>query len=207
MLFSIILTKSKKRTVKCIMMRIITGKARGIKLKTLEDNATRPTSERAKEAIFSMLQFDIEGRNVLDLFGGSGQLGLEAASRGALQVTIVDRSSDAVKIIDQNASTTKLGDVCRVVCSDWNRFLISVEGDKFDIIFIDPPYMMYLVPSVLESLIKFKNLKPHSIIVCESQEEDIFEGHEDLRYKFDIMKKAKYGISHMTILKLHEYDV
>ena len=88
-------------------MRIITGSAKGTRLMTLEGENTRPTSERVKESVFSMLQFDIEGRRVLDLFGGSGQMGLEALSRGAAQATIVDASPEAVKIIKTNAQKTK----------------------------------------------------------------------------------------------------
>ena len=84
------------------MMRIISGKARGIRLATLEGEATRPTSERAKEAVFSMIQFELEGREVLDLFGGSGQLGLEAVSRGAARATICDRAKPAVAVINKN---------------------------------------------------------------------------------------------------------
>ena len=96
------------------MMRIITGKARGIKLATLEGENTRPTSERAKEAVFSMLQFEIEGRAVLDLFAGSGQMGLEAVSRGAESAVFVDKSKDAIAIIGKNIEKTKLSDSCRV---------------------------------------------------------------------------------------------
>ena len=84
------------------MMRIITGKAKGIHLKTLEGNITRPTAERVKEAVFSMLQFDIEGRTVLDLFAGSGQMSLEALSRGASNAVLVDASDQAINIIKEN---------------------------------------------------------------------------------------------------------
>ena len=90
------------------MMRIITGKAKGIRLKTLEGNATRPTSERVKEAVFSMIQMDIEGREVLDMFSGSGQMALEALSRGAIGAVMLDRSPDAIKIITENAQKTAL---------------------------------------------------------------------------------------------------
>ena len=94
------------------MMRIITGKAKGIRLKTLEGDTTRPTSERVKEAVFSMLQFDIEGRRVLDLFAGSGQMSLEALSRGALEAVLVDKSLDAIKIIEENAKKCRFWDSC-----------------------------------------------------------------------------------------------
>ena len=101
------------------MMRIITGKARGVRLATLEGEATRPTSERAKEAVFSVLQFDISGRRVLDLFAGSGQLGLEALSRGASSATFCDASREAVAVIQKNTIKTRLAPMCDVICADW----------------------------------------------------------------------------------------
>ncbi|MGN1048588.1 MAG: RsmD family RNA methyltransferase, partial [Eubacteriales bacterium] len=90
------------------MMRIITGSAKGVRLATLDGENTRPTTERAKEAVFSMLQFDIEGRRVLDLFAGSGQMGLEALSRGAASAVMVDHAKAAVEIIHKNIEKTKL---------------------------------------------------------------------------------------------------
>ena len=116
------------------MMRIITGKARGVRLKTLEGDATRPTGERCKEALFSMIQFDIEGREVLDLYAGSGQLGLEALSRGAASATFVDKSKQATGIINENIIKTKLLDGSRVICSDVTDFIRTVRGrKKYDI--------------------------------------------------------------------------
>ena len=184
------------------MMRIITGKARGIKLVTLEGENTRPTSERAKEAVFSMIQFDIEGREVLDLFAGSGQMGLEAVSRGAASATLVDRSKDAAKIITQNIEKTRLGAQCRLFTADVMDYIRTVSGRrKFDIVFIDPPYSLRAVPPTLEALLKGELLKPTSTVVCESAEEDIFENAPDLAASFEIIKRAKYGVAHITILK------
>ena len=182
------------------MMRIITGKARGIRLATLEGEATRPTSERAKEALFSMIQFDIEGREVLDLFSGSGQLGLEAVSRGAARATLCDRSKQAVAIINQNVQKTKLSDSCRVVCSDWEEFLRRCERrEKFDIVFLDPPYAERLIPKVLPKLLPL--LKPRATVVCESAEADVF-GKSGAEEHFDVIKQAKYGVAYVTVLKL-----
>ncbi len=182
------------------MMRIITGKARGVRLATLEGDATRPTSERAKEALFSMIQFELEGREVLDLFGGSGQLGLEAVSRGALRATISDRSKQAVAIITQNAQKTRLAENCRIHCADWSETLRRYERrEKFDIVFLDPPYAERLIPKVLPRLLPL--LKPTSIVVCESAEEDIF-GKSGMQESFEIMKQAKYGVAYITILNL-----
>ena len=122
-------------------MRIITGSARGTKLATLEGDATRPTTDRVKEALFSMIQFDIEGRNVLDLFGGCGQLALEALSRGAAKATIIDQSRDATNIIIENAKKTHLFDRCRISTADYTSFIRgAAKKEKYDIIFLDPPY-------------------------------------------------------------------
>ena len=111
-------------------MRIITGSAKGTRLETLDGEMTRPTSERVKEAIFSMIQFDVEGKRILDLFGGSGQLGLEALSRGADIATFVDSSRDAAELIKRNAQKAKLFDRCRRI---YNTHFMSVTG-KFHII-------------------------------------------------------------------------
>ena len=109
-------------------MRIITGKAKGIVLKTLSGDATRPTTDRVKEAVFSMLQFDIEDRSILDLFAGSGQMGLEALSRGASKAVFVDKSKDAVKIIKENITKTKLADNSTVFQSDYIDFIKRNQG-------------------------------------------------------------------------------
>ena len=183
-------------------MRIITGKARGTKLNTLEGENTRPTSERAKEAIFSMIQFDIEGREVLDLFAGSGQMGLEAVSRGAASATFIDKSKDAAKIINQNIEKTKLSESCRLFNSDVNDFIRVTRGRKqYDVVFIDPPYALRAVAPTLKALLDGNMLKSTSIIVCESEESDIFENDTPLAEKFEIIKTAKYGMAHITIVK------
>jgi 16S rRNA (guanine(966)-N(2))-methyltransferase RsmD len=185
------------------MMRIITGKARGIRLETLQGDNTRPTSERAKEAIFSMLQFDIEGREVLDLYAGSGQMGLEAVSRGAANATFVDKSKDAVAIINKNIQKTKLSEQCRVFSLDVSDYIRTVKGrKKFDIVFIDPPYSLRAVPQILSEMLKCELLKPTTIVVCESEEEDIFENTPNLADSFEIIKKAKYGVANITIIKM-----
>ena len=183
------------------MMRIITGKAKGIKLETLKGDNTRPTSERAKEAVFSMLQFDIEGREVLDLFAGSGQMGLEAVSRGAKSATFVDKAKDAVAVINKNIEKTRLGDFCRAFCSDVSDYIRTVKGRrKFDIVFIDPPYALRAVPATLSALLGADLLKDTSIIVCESEEADVFESSPELAKKFEVIKASKYGVAHLTVL-------
>lgn len=184
------------------MMRIITGKARGIKLNTLEGENTRPTSERAKEAVFSMLQFELEGREVLDLFAGSGQMGLEAVSRGANSATFIEKSKDAAAVISKNIEKTKLSEFCRLFNSDVNDFIRVTRGKKqYDIVFIDPPYALRAVAPTLKELLDADLLKPTSIVVCESAEQNIFEADPKLADKFEIVKCAKYGVAHITIVK------
>lgn len=187
------------------MMRIITGRARGVKLKTLEGDATRPTSERCKEALFSMLQFDIEGRDVLDLFAGSGQLGLEALSRGAASATMVDKSKQATKIIDENIVKTKLLDGARVVCSDADDFIRTVRGrKKYDIVFIDPPYALRAAVGFAKKLYDAGLLKPTTLIACESEEEDIFSSCPDAQSIFEVIKQKKFSSSYITLLGIME---
>lgn len=181
-------------------MRIITGSAKGRVLATLPGEATRPTSEKAKEAIFSMLQFELEGRRVLDLFSGSGQMGLEALSRGAASAVLVDRSRDAIAIIQKNATATRLAERCKILCFDGIEYLRRETGIGFDIVFLDPPYASSLIKTSLETLLARNLLKRGSFIVCESDKEDVFEGDDGLSARFDIVKKARYGIAYVTIL-------
>ena len=186
------------------MMRIITGKAKGIKLKTLEGNETRPTAERVKEAVFSMLQFDIEGRRVLDLFSGSGQMGLEAISRGASYAVLVDRSREAIKIIEENAKRTRLYDQCKIINSDASEYIRRAVGEKFDIIFLDPPYASNLYAPILKAILKAKCIKPTSIIVLESDFENIIENDNELADTFEVKKVSKYSKTVITLIGLKE---
>ena len=127
-------------------MRIITGTARGRRLMTLQGDAVRPTPERVKEALFSMLQFQLEGRRVLDLFAGSGQIGLEALSRGAREVVFVDASRESVSVVEKNIQSTGLSRGAKVVPMDSLLFL-QRKNEPFDIAFLDPPSAMRSVRS------------------------------------------------------------
>lgn len=183
-------------------MRIITGSARGVNLFTLEGEETRPTSARAKEAVFSILQFSISGKRVLDLFAGSGQMGLEALSRGAESAVFVDKSRQAVDIIKKNAAKTRLADKCRIECGDFSERLARMRGERFDIVFLDPPYALGAIPKVLSMLIDAKNVDSDTYIVCEAGAEvDFFGGDAALESAFDVVRRAKYGIAHVIILR------
>ncbi|MBU5626324.1 16S rRNA (guanine(966)-N(2))-methyltransferase RsmD [Oscillibacter sp. MSJ-2] len=148
-------------------MRVITGSARGRRLKELEGQDTRPTTDRVKEGMFSILQFDLEGRRVLDLFAGTGQLGIEALSRGAAFAVFVDHRFDAVKLIRENLKVTDLADRAKVVSGDAMEYLSSLR-EKFDIILLDPPYGAELIEPALAHIARFDILSPHGIIVAES---------------------------------------
>ena len=145
-------------------MRVITGTARGRKLKTPENYDIRPTTDNVKESVFNIIQFDIEGRRVLDLFAGTGQMGIECLSRGAAEAVFVDKSRDAVKIIRDNLSTCQLK--ASVVQDDALNFLRSCG--KFDIIFVDPPYDMPVYEPVLELINLVDILSDGGIIICET---------------------------------------
>ena len=175
------------------MMRIITGSAKGKKLVSLEGDATRPTSERIKEAIFSSIQFDVEGRRVLDLFAGSGQMGLEALSRGASKATFIDLSREAMEIVKQNAKITGFFDKSHFLVSDWRNYIRKASGrEQFDLVFIDPPYAMECCADAAAYLAKTELIIPGAIVVLESGEEEIDMADERLQ-GYSVIKSTHYG--------------
>lgn len=182
------------------MMRIITGKAKGIRLKTLEGDATRPTSERVKEAVFSMIQGDVEGREVLDIFAGSGQMGLEAVSRGAAHATMIDSSPLAIKIISENAEKTRLSSQCTIRCMEYMDFIRRNVGKRFDIVFLDPPYASGFYRPALRGMLDSEMLKPTTMIICESDTDEIFGSDKELEGRFKIVKQSRYSKTFITIL-------
>ena len=149
-------------------MRVITGSAGGRRLLELEGLETRPTTDRVKEGVFSALQFEIEGRRVLDLFAGTGQMGIECLSRGAVSAVFVDRRKDAAQLVKKNLNLTNLQDRARVVNGDSLAFLAGTK-ERFDLVFLDPPYASGLLEQALEALTApgFDILTPYGIIVAE----------------------------------------
>ncbi len=173
------------------MLRIITGIAKGKKLETLEGEATRPTSERIKEAVFSSIQFDIEGRRVLDLFAGCGQLGLESLSRGAKSVMFTDSERNAMEVVKKNAKAIGFFDKCRYLVSDYRNYIRKASGkDVFDLVFIDPPYAMECSFDALSRLEKADMLADGAIAVLESGTEEI---NTDALENFEVLKSTHYG--------------
>ena len=204
-------------------MRIITGSARGTKLESPAGETTRPTSDRVKEAVFSMLQFDIEGSAVLDLFAGSGQMGLEALSRGAEKATFVDISREAVDAITAYARKTHLIAKCRIISTGFSPFLRGEAGrEKYDLIFLDPPYDSKLLPKALRSIADAGLCSSWTTLVCETDCDippkatrlrkdedaaaeyifcDVFGEDEELRKKYRTLKSTLYGRTRITLLQ------
>ena len=145
-------------------MRVITGTARGRRLFEPKDNSIRPTTDQVKEALFSVVQFDVPGRRVLDLFAGTGQLGIEALSRGAAECVFVDRDPAAVALVRKNLAVC--GFEAQVFRADALGYVS--RGGKFDLIFIDPPYHAGLYNDVLQNIFKFDILSVGGIILVES---------------------------------------
>ncbi len=150
-------------------MRIISGSKRGKKLFALEGVEVRPTSDRVKESLFDILQFSIEGKRFLDLFAGSGQVGLEALSRGTSQAVMVDVSRDSLKIVEKNTAATGFTDRAKIVQADFAAFLRGERG-VFDIAFLDPPYRKGLLQQALP--LTAERMAPGGVIVCEHPREE-----------------------------------
>lgn len=180
-------------------MRVITGKARGVLLKTPEGMQTRPTSDRVKEALFSIVNFDLPGANVLDLFAGTGQLGIEALSRGAKHAVFVDAREDACKIVRENLRRTKLENEAKVVRSDYLDYLRRCK-ERYDIILLDPPYAEVFLENALKCITEIDILQSGGIIVTErpvgKELSLVFEGYTR-------SKDYKYG---NTLLTLYRKD-
>ena len=180
-------------------MRVITGKARGIQLKTPDGMQTRPTADRVKEALFSIIHFDIPGAKVLDLFGGTGQLGIEALSRGAASAVFVAAREDACKIIRENLKRTKLETQGRVVRSDYLEYLRR-SREKFDIILLDPPYAEVFLENALNCIAEIDILQSGGIIVTERPL------GKDLLCQFEGLTRSKDYKYGNTLLTLYRKD-
>ena len=167
-------------------MRVITGTARGRRLREPEGMAIRPTTDSVKEAIFNTIQFDIEGRRVLDLFAGTGQLGIEALSRGAAEAVFVDRDREAVKIVKENLKACSLQAVVR----QEDALSALRREEKFDLIFVDPPYDAGLYGPVLETIKSVDKLTDGGIIICEARST---EPLPDLAVPYGKRKEYRYG--------------
>jgi len=181
-------------------MRVISGKNKGTKLYTLEGLNTRPTLDRVKESLFNIINFDIPGCTFLDLFAGSGSIGIEAASRGAKKVIMCEKAKDAVNVIRKNLEKTKLTQQIKLYNDDFEKCINTLE-EKIDIVYLDPPYKTDYAYKAAKQLLEKNILKENSIIILETDIEEIVEKQfEEL--SLEEFSKKKYGRAHLLFYKL-----
>lgn len=178
-------------------MRVITGTARGRRLGELKGQETRPTTGKVKEGIFSALQFDIEGRRVLDLFAGTGQMGIEALSRGAQSCVFVDRRADACRLVRDNLAVCALTERAQVVCGDAMGYL-GAQRTRFDLIFLDPPYADDTLERALAHITRFDILAPYGIIVAECPSDKELPA---LDAPYRVHRTYRYGKIKVTVFR------
>lgn len=173
-------------------MRVISGKYKGKKLTGFDIDGTRPTMDRVKESMFAMIQNKLQNSVVLDLFAGSGSLGIEALSNGANSAYFVDNNIELIKILKENTNSI---DNVKIIKSDYKKALLSFKDKvKFDIIFLDPPYKLNLINNCIELITKYDLLNTNGIVVCEYENEIINTNLELIKYK-------SYGSKNIQIFK------
>lgn len=178
-------------------MRVISGSARGKMLDAVPGQDTRPTTDRVKESVFNILQFRVAGAAVLDLFAGTGQMGIEALSRGAARAVFVDQAPRAIAVIEKNLAGARVRAHAEVIRADYRRALERLRGQKFDIIYLDPPYGGALLNSALNAVELFDILSTDGIIICESSAEDSVICPDSLA----VQKVYRYGTICLTAMR------
>lgn len=178
-------------------MRVITGSAKGKRLKELPGMDTRPTTDRVKEGLFNVIQFDIEGRRILDLFAGTGQLGVECLSRGAAYCDFVDSAPAAMKIIRDNVASCRLTEKAAFHQKDFSAFLNSARG-RYDLIFLDPPYASGNLERALEMIATIDIVSGNGIIVCETPVDHILP---ELPGQYGKTGEYRYGKIKLTLYR------
>lgn len=168
-------------------MRVVSGKFRGMKLNTIEGESTRPTREVVKEALFSILMNEVSDATFLDLFAGSGAIGIEAISRGAKSAILVDLNPACVKVIRENVKKAKIEDCMRIYNTDYKMALKKLNGEKIDIAYIDPPYNKSMGVDAIKRMFEYDLLASGGIIVMETDTNEEapmqIEGYEKYNYK------------------------
>lgn len=177
-------------------MRVISGSRRGRKLISFEGDSIRPTTDRVKESMFNLICDFVGGSRVLDLFGGSGALSIEALSRGALSAVIVDSDKKSMEIIKKNIALTGFENETRTILSKAESF-VADSPDSFDIIFLDPPYNKGFVTPILNAVSERRLLTDGGIAVLES---DSCDDHGEIS-GLEILKQRKYGRTYVTVYK------
>ena len=183
-------------------MRIISGKARGTKLFTLDGENTRPTLDRIKEPLFSILMNEISDAKVLDLFAGSGALGIESLSRGAEHAVLCDNSRDAIKIINNNLAKTKLDTYAEIFNEDFKKCLKKLQGRKFNLIFLDPPYESENIEIAVKQILELNLLAKDGLIVAETDRKEIIEKLKNIDISIEDIRH--YGRVILIFLKRKE---
>ena len=175
-------------------MRVISGIARGKKLSSLEGLETRPTLDRVKESVFNILQFDLKDAKILDLFSGSGALGIESLSRGAIEAVLCDRSNKAIQIINKNLKDTRLENKAKVINKDYIDCLkqLHKEYKKFNIIFLDPPYKTNYATNAIEQILEHNLLEEDGIIIIETDDKNKINEIKK-NNKIEVYDERKYG--------------
>ena len=176
-------------------MRVIAGILRGKKLHVLKDEAVRPTTDKVKESVFNIVQFELQDKVFLDLFSGSRQMGIEALSRGARRCFFVDHNKSAIKTIKQNLKSSNMLEKAQIINKDAINFLVNTN-EKFDIAFLDPPYKTGILQNALKNI--FRKMNKNGIIICESP---IEESLDEFQNEFTISKVYKYGQIKITVFR------
>ena len=177
-------------------MKVISGLLKGRNIEGFNIEGTRPTMDRVKESIFSTIQFDIRDSIVLDLFAGSGNLGIEAISNGASKCYFVDNNKEAIRTINKNINTFNIQEYSVVVKDDYLGALNTLKGNKFDIVFLDPPYKDDYIDKAINYLLNNNMLNDEALIICEYD--------RDINHEYDLLeekKTKKYGDKFVTIFK------
>ena len=186
-------------------MRIISGKARGTKLYTLEGLTTRPTLDRVKESVFNIIQANIEDSIILDLFAGSGAIGLELLSRGAQKAILCDKSKEAIELIKKNIEKTHMSEKVELYNMDFDECIRRISNQKFDIIYLDPPYNTNYVKQALSQIIENDILKKDGMFIIETDDEQrILNDIKNIN--IDIADKRKYGRVTIIFLTLKSLE-
>lgn len=179
-------------------MRVISGERRGKKLLAPEGTATRPTADRVKEAIFDIIQFRVAGRHALDLFAGSGQLGIEALSRGAYSCVFCETDRRAAEIIRKNLDACGFSERAEIICGDGVSALSKMGKNRFDIVFLDPPYGSDLLEKALFKICSLDLLKENGIIICETARGKTVAGYAA---PYAVRKEYVYGAASVVLIE------
>jgi len=181
-------------------MRVIGGSAKGQRLQSLPGENTRPTLDRVKESMFNMIQLYVQGAKVLDLFGGSGALGIEALSRGGAFAYFADEHRGSIPVMEENLKKTKFQSQSKILAMDFRRALetLGKENQAFDLIFLDPPYGKALAAEALKMIAKGELLAPQGLVIIEQDKKESLEIPTD---HYDLWKEKKYGNTFVRVLK------